>query len=58
MKAEGEANAPLKETLAITMTCTEEGIVRSADSNMLAVSGDHILITKDWGKTCSIELDF
>ena len=34
---------------AITMACVE-GIVRSADSNMLAVNGGHILITKDWAK--------
>ena len=40
----------------ITMACAE-GIVRNADSNMLAVNGGHILITKDWAKTCSIEWD-
>ena len=34
---------------AITMACAE-GIVRSADSNLLAVNGGHILITKDWAK--------
>ena len=34
---------------AITMVCAE-GIVRNADSNMLAVNGSHILITKDWAK--------
>ena len=31
------------------MACAE-GIVRSADSNMLAVNGGHILIMKDWAK--------
>ena len=34
---------------AITMACAE-GIVRSSDSNLLAINGGHILITKDWAK--------
>ena len=34
---------------AITMACAD-GIVRNTDSNMLAVNGGHILITKDWAK--------
>ena len=41
---------------AIAMACAE-GIVRNADSNMVAVNGGHILITKDWAKTCSIKWD-
>jgi len=32
---------------AIAMACAE-GIVRSVDSNLLAVNGGYILITKDW----------
>ena len=34
---------------AIAMACAED-IVRNADSNMVAVNGGHILITKDWAK--------
>lgn len=34
---------------AIAMACAE-GIVRSADSNILAVNWGHILITRDWAK--------
>ena len=41
---------------AITMACAE-GILRNADSNMLAVNGGHILITKDWAKNMPIEWD-
>ena len=42
---------------AITMACAE-GIVRSADSNMLAVNGGHILITKDWAKSLLQRMGF
>ena len=41
---------------AITMAC--EGIVRNADSNMLAVNGGHILITKDWAKNMLHRMGF
>ena len=42
---------------AITMACAE-GIVRSADSNLLAVNGGHILITKDWAKNMLHRIGF
>ena len=34
---------------AIALVCAE-GIVKSADGNLLACNGGHISITKDWGK--------
>ena len=39
------------------MACSE-GIVRNADSNMLAVNGGHILITKDWAKNMLHRMGF
>ena len=39
------------------MACAE-GIVRNADSNMLAVNGAHILITKDWAKNLLHRMGF
>ena len=42
---------------AIAMGCAE-GIVRSADSNMLAVNRGHILITKDWAKNLLSRMGF
>ena len=42
---------------AIAMACAE-GIVKSADSNMLAVNGGHILITKDWAKNLLHRMGF
>ena len=42
---------------AIAMACAE-GIVRSADSNLLAVNGGHILITKDLAKNMLRRMGF
>ena len=42
---------------AITMACAE-GIVRSADSSLLAVNGGHTLITKDWAKNMHHQIGF
>ena len=42
---------------AITMACAER-IVRSAYSNLLAVNGGHILITKDWAKNMLHRMGF
>ena len=42
---------------AIAMGCAE-GIVRSADSNMLAVNRGHILITMEWAKNLLSRMGF
>ena len=36
----------------------EEGIVKNADSNLLAINGGHIVLTKSWAKSLLSRMGF
>ena len=50
-----ESGAAVNTAIAMA---SAEGIVRNADSKMVAVNGGHILITKDWAKNMFHRMGF